>query len=82
MRAVNAALQTLSNVYQSGWKKSTGGASSKTTVVSSAAEAAKYLGILRRTSPGDLDVERAALSVVGKLMALEMVCHNFYRNFS
>src|SRR5258708_31849818 len=50
MRAVNGASQTLSNVAQSGWKKSTGGVSKTTvnTIVSSAAEAAKHLGVLRR----------------------------------
>jgi len=80
MRAVNSASQTLSNVAQSGWKKSTGGVS-KTTVVSSAAEAAKHLGVLRRISHGDIDVERAALSVLGKLLVLEMVCCIFHSNF-
>jgi len=76
MRAVNGASQTLSNVARSGWKRSTGGVSKTTvnTVVSSAAEAAKHLGVLRRISPGDIDVERAASSVLGKLFALEMVC--------
>jgi len=78
MRAVNTASQSLSNVVQSGWKKSksSSGGSSKVpleTVNSAAADAAKHLGILRRISPGDIDVERAAVSVLGKLMALEMV---------
>lgn len=76
MRAVNTASQALSGVVQSGWKRSSGGSSSKATlntVVSSASEAAKHLGILRRISPGDIDVERAALSVLGKLIILEMV---------
>src|SRR5258705_10254051 len=84
MRAVNSASQTLSNVTQSDWKKSTGGTSSKTTlntVVSSAAEAAKHLRVLRRISPGDIDVERAALSILGKLIVLEMVCYIFLSNF-
>lgn len=79
MRAVNAASLTLSSVVQSGWKKSIGGASSKTalnTVVSSAADATKHFGVLRYISPGDVDVERAALSVLGKLIVLEMVCFN------
>jgi len=77
MRAVNTASQALLNVVQSGWKKSSSsGGSSKVpleTVNSAAADAAKHLGILRRISPGDIDVERAAVSVLGKLMTLEMV---------
>ena len=85
MRAVNGASQTLSNVAQSGWKKSIGGTMSKTTlntIASSAAEAAKHLRVLRRISPGDIDVERAALSVLGKLLVLEMVCYIFLSDFN
>lgn len=75
MHAVNAASQALSAVAQSGWKKSTGESSKVTlaTINSSAAQAAKHLGVLGRMSSGDVDVERAAASVLGKLMALEMV---------
>jgi separase len=75
MHAVNAASQALSAVAQSGWKKSTGELSKVTlaTINSSAAQAAKHLGVLRLMSSEDVDVERAAASVLGKLMALEMV---------
>jgi len=75
MRAVNTASQALLNVVQSGWKKSSGGSSKVPleTVNSAAGDAAKHLGILRRISPGDTDVERAAVSVLGKLITLEMV---------
>ena len=85
MRAVNGASQTLSNIAQSGWTKSTGGIVSKTTlntVISSTVEATKHLGVLRRISPGDIDVERAALSVLGKLLVLEMVCCVLLSNFN
>lgn len=75
MRAVNGTSQTLSNVVQSG-KKLTGGTVSRTTlntVVFSTAEVAKHLGVLRWISPGDIDVERAALIVLGQLLVLEVV---------
>jgi len=75
MHAVNAASQALSAVAQSGWKKSIGELSKVTlaTINSSATQAAKHLGVLRLMSSEDVDVERAAASVLGKLMALEMV---------
>ncbi|KAG6866774.1 hypothetical protein C0991_011433 [Blastosporella zonata] len=70
MRAVNSASQSLSSAINSGWKKSSGKTSS--TVASAAAAAAKHLTILRQNGSGDLDVERAAMSVLGKLVSLEM----------
>ncbi|KAH9478241.1 Separin [Psilocybe cubensis] len=73
MRSVNEASQALSGVVQSGWKKSAD--SSKTTLAtatSAASKASKALDTLRKLRPGDLDVERAASSVLGKLIALEM----------
>ena len=76
MRSVNTASQALTQVVQAGWKKS----ASETTlssVNSSASAAAKGLSNLRKICPGDLDVERAASSVLGKLIALEMVCLQF-----
>jgi separase len=79
MRSVNAASQVLTQVVQSGWKKSSPDASKTTlsSVSSSASAAAKGLSNLRKICPGDLDVERAASSVLGKLIALEMVCPKF-----
>ncbi|KAJ7653310.1 cysteine peptidase C50 [Mycena polygramma] len=77
MRAVNTASQELSNTVQSGWKRSSDVPPSKrspafvSTHVSATA-AAKQLALLREISPGDLDIERAAGSVLGKLVALEM----------
>ena len=74
MLSVNAASQDLSRVIQSGWKKSS--SSSKTTLqstTSSASAAVKHVALLRNLCPDDVDVERAAASILGKLVALEMV---------
>lgn len=74
MRSVNDASQALTGVVQSGWKKSSD--SSKTTLATAifaASKAAKALDTLRKLRAGNVDVERAAASVLGKLIALEMV---------
>ena len=83
MRSVNAASQALTQVVQSGWKRSSLEASRATlsSVNSSALAATKGLSNLRKICPGDLDVERAASSVLGKLIALEMVCPYFIPSF-
>nr|GAT53299.1 cysteine peptidase C50 [Mycena chlorophos] len=74
MRAVNAASQDLSSLLQTGWRKSADPKSPAATKASTAAvAAAKHLAILRDVSPGDVDVERAAGSVLGKLVVLEML---------
>ena len=75
MRSINAASQALSTAVQSGWKNSSTNPSKVTlnTVNSSAKEVTRHLETLRRLCPGDIDVERAAASVLGKLVALEMV---------
>jgi separase len=78
MRSVNSASQSLSVAVQSGWKLSSGTTQSKSSstlsnVTASAALAAKHLTILRSMCPNDVDVERAAVSVLAKLVALEMV---------
>ncbi|KAF8986511.1 peptidase family C50-domain-containing protein [Cyathus striatus] len=74
MRAVNAASQTLSGIVQSGWKRSAEGKDKATlaNAISAATLSAKHLGTLRRIAPGNVDVERAAISVLGKLVSLEM----------
>ncbi|KAG5644204.1 hypothetical protein DXG03_008867 [Asterophora parasitica] len=73
MRAVNSASQALSTAVQSGWKQSIGKpTSTKASVTASSAAATKHLAALRELSAGDIDVERAAMSVLGKLVALEM----------
>ena len=74
MLSVNTASQDLSRVIQSGWKKSS--SSSKATLqstTSSASAAVKQVAVLRKLSPDDVDVERAAASILGKLVALELV---------
>jgi separase len=75
MRSVNSASQALSAAIQSGWKYSPGTAQSKpsSSVNSATASAAKHLAVLRTMRPDDLDVERAATSVLTKLVSLEMV---------
>ncbi|KAJ7449960.1 cysteine peptidase C50 [Mycena latifolia] len=76
MRAVNSASQELSDAIQSGWRKSSDVPLKKSqafvSASASATLAAKHLALLREISPGDLDIERAAGSVVGKLVTLEM----------
>ena len=78
MRSVNSASQELSNVVRSGWKKSLSNFS-KTTLSnaeSSALTAEENLCVLRRIRLQDMDVERAAVSVLGKLVTLDMVSPN------
>jgi len=81
MRAVNAASQALSSIVQSGWKKSAGTAttnrSTLQTATTTATSAMKHIRILRKLCPGDIDVERAAMSVLAKFVGLEMVCRIF-----
>ncbi|KAJ7598753.1 cysteine peptidase C50 [Mycena floridula] len=72
MRSVNAASQTLSTVAQSGWKNSTRKSTTLTEATAAASAASKNLDTLRRLTPEDIDVERAAASVLAKLVALEM----------
>lgn len=74
MLSVNTASQDLSKLIQSGWKKSS--SSSKATLQSttlSASAAVKHVGVLRNLCPDDMDIERAAGSILGKLVALELV---------
>jgi separase len=80
MLSVNAASQDLSRVIQSGWKKSS--SSSKATLqstTSSASAAVKHVAVLRNLCPDDVDVERAAASILGKLVALELVSLLLYQ---
>lgn len=79
MRAVNGASQGLTAVVKSGWKAPSVEPSTKKSTAtrheafSLAASARSALGDLRVISPGDVDVERAAISVAGKLLSLDMV---------
>ncbi|KAK0494593.1 cysteine peptidase C50 [Armillaria luteobubalina] len=73
MRSVNSASQSLASIIASGWKRSTGDSPRKLTEAKSAAtSAAIHIASLRELCPGDIDVERAAMSVLGKLVALDM----------
>ena len=75
MRSVNSASQELSKVVRSGWKKSLSNFSTTTlsNAESSALTAEENLCVLRRICLQDMDVERAAVSVLGKLVTLDMV---------
>ncbi|KAL4242854.1 hypothetical protein ABKN59_011524 [Abortiporus biennis] len=79
MRAVNSASKKLSAIIDSGWSsrqdtQTTRGRPSTTlsTVNEQATSIQKNLRIIREMKPGDVDVERAASSVTGKLISLEM----------
>ena len=85
MREVNTASRSLTSLVESGWKASTSQAtpvqrssSSKAQDQGSVAKqqaysARQFLEVLRELRSGDLDVERAASSLIGKLIALDMV---------
>ena len=78
MRSVNSVSQELSNTVCSGWKKSLSNFS-KTTLSnaeSSALMAEENLCVLHRICLQDMDVERVAVSVLGKLVTLDMVSPN------
>lgn len=76
MREVNSASKSLSIAVDSGWRKSQTKKTSQpssSTLAKAFSDASKSLKILREMTPGDVDVERAASSLVGKLIALELV---------
>jgi separase len=80
MLDINASLQTLSSVAQSGWKANSDEGKTKSNALSkvsaAVARANEALSCLRVICPNDLDVERATSSVMSKLLALEMVRGN------
>ncbi|KAG2336647.1 hypothetical protein BDR05DRAFT_953197 [Suillus weaverae] len=73
---INASLQTLSSVAQSGWKANPEEGKTKSSTVSKVSTAVsranEALSCLRVLCPNDLDVERAASSMMSKLLVLEM----------
>ena len=86
MRAVNASSKSLSAVVESGWRASQSKTSDRTTAASAtkaATSARRDLTTLRALAPGNVDIERAASSLVAKLIALEMVrlCPSFLSLF-
>jgi separase len=81
MRAVNAASQGLAAVMKSGWKAPSVEPSMKKSTTTRheafglATSARRALEDLRVISSGGIDVERAAISVAGKLLSLDMVSY-------
>lgn len=80
MRMVNISLQDLSSVTQSGWKfnpdetKNARNTNANPSKVENATKTAKRaLEKLRESTLDDLNVERAACSITGKLISLELV---------
>ena len=79
MRTVNGASQSLSTVMKTGWKAPSEDPAVKKSVANTheafglATSARAALGDLRAISPGDVDTERAAIAVAGKLLSLDMV---------
>lgn len=85
MKAVNASSQSLSKFAQSGWKRSKPSrGTSLSDVKKCITEATKALTYLRGLDEGNLDIEKSASSLVGKLISMEMVslgahlCHLSY----
>lgn len=76
MRAVNAASQRLSALMKTGWTvvKDSGVSKQVQEATACARDIKKNLNVLRKAvTSSPLDLERAALSVVGKLLALQLV---------
>ncbi|KAH9026737.1 peptidase family C50-domain-containing protein [Lactarius pseudohatsudake] len=82
MRTVNGVSQGLSTVMKTGWKAPSEDPPVKKVVANTheafglATSARAALEDLRAISPGDVDVERAAVTVAGKLLSLDMVRAN------
>ncbi|KAG0699186.1 peptidase family C50-domain-containing protein [Suillus ampliporus] len=76
MLDVNTSLQTLSSMAQSGWKANSEERRTKSSALSKVSAAVsranEALSCLRALCPDDLDVERAASSMMSKLLMLEM----------
>ncbi|KAJ8693527.1 separin protein [Pleurotus ostreatus] len=73
MKGVNASSQSLSKFAQSGWKRSKPSrGTSLSDVKKCITEATKALTYLRGLDEGNLDIEKSASSVVGKLISMEM----------
>lgn len=76
MRAINVASQNLSALVQTGWT-----AAKDTRFSKQGQEASTWVGSIKKNlnalretvTPSPLDLERAALSAVGKLLALQLV---------
>lgn len=74
MRTINATSQALGTIVQSGWRASKPEPQMKGPEPSTlAVEGRTALKDLRNVSPGSLNTERAASSLAGKFIALELV---------
>ena len=76
MRTVNTASQKLSVLAQTGWTvaKDSGGSKQRQEAMTCAKNIKKNLNALRKAvASSPLDLERAALSAAGKLLALQLV---------
>lgn len=74
MRTINATSQALGTIVQSGWRASKPEPQIKGPEPSTlAVEGRIALKDLRNVSPGSLNTERAASSLAGKFIALELV---------
>lgn len=78
MRAVNTSSKKLSSIIAAGWKPTVEQGKKSGTSIESVKkmleEMRSDLNLLRDMQGADLDVERAASSVVGKAVSLELVC--------
>ena len=78
MRAVNTAMQSLTALAQTGWKKSKTESTStwrsrNAEANTLAATSRDHLATLRGLDGATVEIERAALSIVGKLVSVDMV---------
>lgn len=78
MRAVNSASKRLSAAVTAGWRPDesqprTRGDLTAHDMQKLVEDTASKLNYLREQKSGDLDVERAASSIIGKLLSLELV---------
>jgi separase len=77
MQSINSTSQKLSKAIQEGWKSSCTSKSdfSSAELQQLSKEAFLSISELRRISLDGMDVEKAAGSIIGKLISLEMVRH-------
>lgn len=83
MRVINSTSKALSEIAASGWTATCDSKAARgrhgdalyhsSTVLEHAQVARDGLSFLRNLNPGDVDIERAAVNLAGKLNTLEMV---------
>ncbi|KAI0918289.1 hypothetical protein AcV5_002308 [Taiwanofungus camphoratus] len=72
MRDINATSRSLSAVLDSASQRTSSVKYDDTSIFESVSTAKSALQMLRKLNPGEMDIERAASSIVGKLVSLEM----------